>query len=84
MASHGSLTATPISVWDWMNHETGKSCKLGREDTSLMQDMVAECLDMKRGTRKEETGKQHLERTDIIITKQRRIALIQEYIARHY
>ena len=49
-----------------------------------MQDMVAECLDMKRGTRKEETGKQHLERTDIIITKQRRIALIHEYIARHY
>ena len=58
-------------VWDWMNHETGKSCKLGREDTSLMQDMVAECLDMERGTRKEETGKLHLERTDFIIAKQK-------------
>lgn len=59
-------------VWDWMNHETGKSCKLGREDTSLMQDMVAECLDMERGTRKEETGNLHLERTDFIIAKQKR------------
>lgn len=29
-------------VWDWMNHdETGKSCKLGKVDMSLMQDMVA-------------------------------------------
>lgn len=59
-------------VWDWMNHETGKLCKLGREDMSLMQDMVAECLDMERGTRKEETGKAHLERTDFIIAKQKR------------
>lgn len=58
-------------VWDWMNHETGKSCKLGREDTSLMQDMVAESLDMERGTRKEETDRQHLERTDFIIAKQK-------------
>lgn len=59
-------------VWDWMNHETGKSYKLGREDMSLMQDMVAESLDMERGTRKEETGKAHLERTDFIIAKQKR------------
>lgn len=58
-------------VWDWMNHETGKSYKLGKEDMSLMQDMVAECLDMERGTRKEETGKVHLERTDFIIAKQK-------------
>ncbi len=58
-------------VWDWMNHETGKSYKLGREDMSLMQDMVADCLEMERGTRKEETGKAHLERTDFIIAKQR-------------
>lgn len=59
-------------VWDWMNHETGKSCKLGREDMSRMQDMVAESLEMERGTRKEETGKEHLERTDFIIAKQKR------------
>lgn len=58
-------------VWDWMNHETGKSCKLGKVDMSLMQDMVAECLEMERGTRKVETGKEHLERTDFIIAKQK-------------
>lgn len=39
---------------------------------SLMQDMVAECLEMERGTRKVETGKEHLERTDFIIAKQKR------------
>ncbi len=61
-------------IWDWMNHETGKSYKLGREDMSLMQDMVADCLGMERGTRKEETGKSHLERTDFIIAKQRQEA----------
>ena len=43
-------------VWDWMNHETGKSCKLGKADMSLMQDMVAECLEMERGTRKDVPG----------------------------
>ena len=59
-------------VWDWMNHNTGKSYKLGKEDMSLMQDMVAECLEMERGTRKEETGKEHLERTDFIVAKQKR------------
>lgn len=41
---------------------------------SLMQDMVAECLEMERGTRKEETGKEHLERTDFIVAKQKREA----------
>ncbi len=61
-------------IWDWMNHETGKSYKLGREDMSLMQDMVAECLGMERGTRKEETGKTHLERADFIIAKQQQEA----------
>lgn len=59
-------------VWDWMNHETGKSCKLGKQDMSLMQDMVAECLEMERGTQKVETGKEHLERTDFIVAKQKR------------
>ena len=51
-------------VWDWMNHETGKSCK-------LMQTVLAECLEMERGISKELTGKKHLERTDFIITKQK-------------
>ena len=61
-------------VWDWMNHETGKSCKLGKEDMSMMQDMVAEALGMERGKPKAETGKGHLERADFIIAKQKQEA----------
>jgi len=28
-------------IWDWMNHQTGKSMKLDAQDMSEMQDMVA-------------------------------------------
>ena len=58
-------------VWDWMNHDTGKSCKLDEKAMSEMQTVLAECLDMERGTSKEVTGKEHLERTDFIINKQK-------------
>lgn len=61
-------------VWDWMNHETGKSCKLDEKAMSEMQTLLAECLGMERGTSKEETGKGHLERTDFIIAKQKQEA----------
>lgn len=58
-------------VWDWMNHDTGKSCKLDEKDISEMQTLLAECLEMERGISKELTGKKHLERTDFIIAKQK-------------
>ena len=58
-------------VWDWMNHETDKSCKLDEKAMSEMQTVLAECLEMERGISKELTGKKHLERTDFIITKQK-------------
>ena len=58
-------------VWDWMNHDTGKSCKLTPQDMSEMQTILAEALDMERGTAKEQTGREHLERTDYIIAKQK-------------
>ena len=58
-------------VWDWMNHDTGKSCKLDEKDMSDMQTLLAECLEMERGISKEITGKKHLERTDYIIAKQK-------------
>lgn len=61
-------------VWDWMNHDTGKSCKLTPQDMSEMQTILAEALDMERGTAKELTGREHLERTDYIIAKQKREA----------
>lgn len=61
-------------VWDWMNHNTGKSCKLGKKDMSEMQTLLAECLEMQRGISKKITGKEHLERTDYIIAKQKQEA----------
>ena len=57
-------------IWDWMNHETGKSFKLGKKDMEELQDMAAETLEMERGKRKSETGAEHLERNDFIIQKQ--------------
>ena len=57
-----------------MNHDTGKSCKLKEQDMSEMQTVLAECLEMERGTSKEVTGKEHLERTDFIIAKQKQEA----------
>ena len=41
-------------VWDWMNHDTGKSCKLDKKDMSEMQTLLAECLEMQRGHLKED------------------------------
>lgn len=39
-----------------------------------MQTVLAECLGMERGISKEVTGKEHLERTDFIIAKQKQEA----------
>ena len=61
-------------VWDWMNHDTGKSCKLDEKAMSEMQTILAECLDMERGFSKAVTGKEHLERTDFILAKQKQEA----------
>ena len=58
-------------VFDWMNHETGKSCKLNDNDMMEMQTLASEILSMERGQSKTETGKEHLERNDFIIEKQR-------------
>lgn len=59
-------------IWDWMNHNTGKSYKLNSEDISEMQDLLAQALDMERGESKMLTGAQHLERNDYIVAKQKR------------
>ena len=61
-------------VWDWMDHETGKSCKLDEKAMCEMQTVLAECLEMQRGISKKLTGKEHLERNDFIITKQKQEA----------
>lgn len=36
-------------VFDWIDHNTGKSIKLSKQDTAEMQTMVADCLEMVRG-----------------------------------
>ena len=58
-------------VFDWMNHETGKSYKLNDNDMMEMQTLASEILSMERGQSKAETGKEHLERNDYIIEKQK-------------
>ena len=58
-------------VFDWMNHETGKSRKLKDEDMAAMQTLASDILMMERGQSKNVTGKEHLERNDFIIEKQK-------------
>ena len=58
-------------VFDWMNHETGKSRKLNDDDMIQMQTLASDILLMERGQSKAVTGKEHLERNDFIIEKQK-------------
>ena len=58
-------------VFDWMNHDTGKSIKLNDDDMTTMQNLAADILSMERGQSKAVTGKKHLERNDFIIEKQK-------------
>ncbi len=58
-------------VFDWMNHDTGKSSKLNDEDMTEMQSLASDILLMERGQSKAVTGKEHLERNDFIIEKQK-------------
>ena len=58
-------------VFDWMNHETGKSYKLNDNDMMEMQTLASEILLMERGQSKTDTGKEHLERNDYILKKQK-------------
>ena len=58
-------------VFDWMNHDTGKSQKLNDNDMMEMQTLASDILFMERGKSKTITGKEHLERNDFIIEKQK-------------
>ena len=58
-------------VFDWMNHNTGKSIKLNDDDMTTMQNLASDILSMERGQSKAVTGKKHLERNDFIIEKQK-------------
>ncbi len=58
-------------VFDWMNHDTGRSRKLNDDDMMQMQTLASDILLMERGQSKAVTGKEHLERNDFIIEKQK-------------
>ena len=58
-------------VFDWMNHETGKSRKLNDDDMMQMQTLASDILLMERGQSEAVTGKEHLDRNDFIIEKQK-------------
>ena len=58
-------------IFDWMNHDTGKSQKLNDNDMMEMQTLASDILFMERGKSKTITGKEHLERNDFIIEKQK-------------
>lgn len=51
-------------IFDWIDHSTGKTIKLNKEDMSKFQDVVASSLEMKRGTPKKETGVKHINHTE--------------------
>lgn len=70
---HGSPTFTPTS-YGIDEPRNGKSCKLDRESHERNATVLAECLEMERGISKEVTGKEHLERTDFILAKQKQEA----------
>ena len=70
-------------VFDWMNHDTGKSRKLNDDDMMQMQTLASDILLMERGKSKAVTGKEHLERNDFIIEKQKAELQRIEAIKRH-
>lgn len=47
-------------VLDFIDHRTGKSVKLSKQDTSELQTVLADALHMERGTSVNETGARHL------------------------
>ena len=70
-------------VFGWMNHDTGKSQKLNDNDMMEMQTLASDILFMERGQSKTITDKEHLERNDFIIEKQKAELQRIEEIKRH-
>ena len=70
------------SLWDCQDHQTGKIIRpKSRKLFSQMQDILAECVGMERGEYAALTGKEHLDRNEFILQKQREEAdsLQQKY-----
>lgn len=56
-------------VYDWVNHETGKTFKCDDKVMAEVQTLAAEILGMERGKKKSETGREHLSREEYIAQK---------------
>lgn len=56
-------------VYDWVNHDTGKTYKCNEEVMADVQTLAAEILGMERGKKKSETGREHLNREEFIAQK---------------
>ena len=70
-------------VFDWMNHDTGKSRKLNDEDMTEMQSLASDILLMERGQSKAVTGKEHLERNDFMERGQSKAVTGKEHLERN-
>ncbi len=53
-------------IWDWVDHETGKTIKVDSKDMSQFQDYAAAALGMERGTSKSETNSEWMPRKELV------------------
>ena len=64
-----SLNLHAHIIYDWVDHETGKTYKCNEENMAEVQNLAAEILGMERGRKKSETGREHLSREEFIARK---------------
>ena len=53
-------------IFDWINHDTGKTYSYGKEFASDLEDLASLHLNMPRGEKKQVTGRRHLTREEYI------------------
>ena len=56
-------------IYDWVDHETGKTYKCNENDMAEVQTLAAEILGMERGKKKAETGREHLKAEEYVAQK---------------
>ena len=66
-------------IFDFINHETGRSIKFTKNELDELQTVVAAALKMQRGKRKSETGAKHLKAAEYREKKAAEAAEAAEY-----
>lgn len=56
-------------IYDWVDHQTGKTYKCNENDMAEVQTLTAEILGMERGKKKAETGREHLKTEEYVAQK---------------